>query len=191
MHKRKDERVVDEGAILYELVDIQKFLMNIAVVWGIGEEQLASAFRIKSAIVKGRYELSTFPPPTGPTVAIQYDHDMLVTMARFAYSFMDSNIIVYTPDILNTLDKVNLEHRFVGCNEPIPYMLFQNTSLEKARGISSMCLSQEKHVKTNCVQYKVHSDLFSEYANSQLEMMTMLRMALQKYLDALLPKKEI
>ena len=183
MHKINEVKNVDVGAIKYELIDILKFWGNIAITWGITPEELDYAFRIKSAIVDGRYALSQVHPSTGPRVLIAYDSDMLLTVARFSYEFMDANVCIFTPRRLNADERVELEYRFVGRNDPIPYTLMEQADVEQIANTDIMFLGSND-VST------ISSKFVPIMLYNQLDVMSAMRSVLQKYLDALLSNGE-
>lgn len=53
---RANKKDYDLKLIHEELIDCLKFLLNVCIIWGMGEEELYDGFMNKSAIVRQRFE---------------------------------------------------------------------------------------------------------------------------------------
>lgn len=55
-HHKKTRKDVDRTKLLFELVDVLKFWMNIAAVWGFTANELQDAWDTKTRLVEARYK---------------------------------------------------------------------------------------------------------------------------------------
>ena len=53
---RSKEKKIDEVHYLEELIDVQKYLLNLLIVWGITPSEFYKEFNKKSNVVEKRYE---------------------------------------------------------------------------------------------------------------------------------------
>lgn len=178
MHKQNEEHTVDVVAVKFEMIDILKFWGNLALVWGITEDDLDEAFHIKSAIVRGRQAVQEAMPPTGPIVCITHDHPLFIRTVRAAYGYVEANIHVVAERHLTVGEKTVVEFNMLGGQIPIPYKLVENVDLGEVgkRGILLSHIDGVYRIASEHVSAAIHDeDLYHTY----------VKKALHCYLDAL------